>query len=524
MREEIRIPKPTLLSETRAENLWGSVGEPAVALQRPSAPPASGAREFVLDTAVVAAAQFLLKFRGLIAIPLIVKILGTAQYGVWVQTLALIDFSASLAGLNLYHPLVRFLAEKPARGKSIYSTLMTATAAVSLAGSVVVFVTADAISRFILGDAAYGWHIRAAAILVLCYNVRLFNFNAYRATGRLKERSLVELLSTFGLLLSISLLLWNGRGLLQVFIFMAVWESVLALALTLHLSRIVGWGPLDTELLRTALRYALPLIPAGLSIWMLDRGDRLVIGFYLGPKAVGIYSANYAIAGLLMIFQTPLQMTLFPKVSALWESNRASALRYISVSNKLFLTFAIPFVIGFPFLSGKFLSRIGNAEIGAGGALLTFLIGAGVLMWGVSVMQSQIFFGARRTMAIGIVTVAAAILNLVLNLLLVPVWGMEASAFSTLISYFLTCAVLFYLSRHIARLNFHWRHIMKCVAGALLMAVVLKLMSGLAAPLVLSVAAGAITYFAVLWLLRAIGPVEKEWLRSLMRRPATVEE
>jgi O-antigen/teichoic acid export membrane protein len=524
VREEIRTPKPILLSETRAENLWGSVGEPAVAHQRPSAPPASGAREFVLDTAVVAAAQFLLKFRGLIAIPLIVKILGTAQYGVWVQTLALIDFSSSLVGLNLYHPLVRFLAEKPARGKSIYSTLMTATAAVSLAGSVVVFVTADAISRFILGDAAYGWHIRAAAILVLCYNVRLFNFNAYRATGRLKERSLVELLSTFGLLLSISLLLWNGRGLLQVFIFMAVWESVLALALTLHLSRIVGWGPLDKELLRTALRYALPLVPAGLSIWMLDRGDRLVIGFYLGPKAVGIYSANYAIAGLLMILQTPLQMTLLPKISFLWKSNRESALRYISVSNKLFLTFAIPFVIGLPFVAGKFLARIANEEIGAGGGWLTFFIAAGVLLWGVSVMQTQIFYGAQRTLAIGVVTVTAALLNLVLNVVVVPWWGILGSAFSTLICYLLSCVVLCRLSRETARMDFHWRHIMKCLAAALLMALALKFSSDWAAPLVLSVVTGAITYFAVLWLLRAIGPVEKEWLRSLMRGPATVNE
>src|SRR5215211_1591885 len=89
----------------------------------------AGAREFVLDTMVVAATQLLLKVRGLVAIPMIVKVLGTAQYGVWVQTLALVDFTGSLVGLNLYHPLVRFLAEKPANGKSVYSTLMTATVA-----------------------------------------------------------------------------------------------------------------------------------------------------------------------------------------------------------------------------------------------------------------------------------------------------------------------------------------------------------------------------------------------------------
>jgi O-antigen/teichoic acid export membrane protein len=449
-----------------------------------------------------------------------VKVLGTAQYGVWVQTLALVDIAGSFVGLNLYHPLVRFLAEKPGRGKSIYSTLMTATVVMSLGGSVIVFLAANAISRSILGDGAYVWHIRAAAILILCYNVRLFNFNTYRATGRLKERSLVELLSTFGLLACITLLLWRGHSLLEVFVFMAVWESVLALSLTAYLSRIVGWGGLEKEVLLKALRYALPLLPAGLSIWMLDRSDRLVIGWYLGPKAVGIYSANYALASLLMVFQTPLQITLLPKISALWKSNRASAVQYISVSNKLFLTFAIPFVIGLPFFAERFLARIGNEELGAGGGLLTFLIAAGVMMWGVSVMLTQIFYGARQTLTIAVVTVAAAILNLILNVLLVPVWGIKGSAFSTLVSYFLSCAVLFLLSRGTAKLDFYWLHILKCLAAALLMAAALRLMSVWPDTLPLAVAAGVLIYFSALWLFRGIAPIEIQLVKSFFRAPA----
>src|SRR3712207_9121829 len=78
---------------------------------------AVGARAFVLDTAVMAAAQLLIKLRGLVAIPLIVKILGTAEYGVWVQTLALLEMASGVVGVNLHHPLVRFLSESPERGR-----------------------------------------------------------------------------------------------------------------------------------------------------------------------------------------------------------------------------------------------------------------------------------------------------------------------------------------------------------------------------------------------------------------------
>lgn len=480
------------------------------------------AREFALDTAVVAATQLLLKARWLIAIPLIVKLLGTEQYGVWVQTLALVDFAGSLVGLSLYHAVVRFLAMRPANEKSVYSTLMVATIAASALGGVLFYFAAGEVSRYFLGDASHTWEIRVGGLLLLCSNIRLFNLNVYRAVGRLRERSVLELVSTFGQLAGIAFLLWKGYGLLALFIFMGVWETGFVLLLSGHLHRIIGWGPLEKDVLRRALRYALPMLPAGLSIWALDRVDRLIIGLYLGPRSVGIYSAGYALAGLLMLLQSPLQITLFPKVSALWEADRATALRYVSISNKLFLTLAIPFAVGVPVVAGPLLARLGNAEIGAGaGGVLILLIAAGIMLWGVSIMMTQIFYGARKTLPVGVVTVAGAVLNLLLNFLLVPLWGASGAAFATLVSYLATCLTFFLLSRSIARLNFYWSHLLKCAASALLMwAAMRAVMSVWPGAVALAICTGVILYFALLWLLRAVAPAEIELLRGLMGRPA----
>jgi O-antigen/teichoic acid export membrane protein len=484
---------------------------------------AAGARDFALDTAVVAAAQLLLKLRGLVTIPLIVKVLGTAEYGVWVQTLALVDFSSSIFAANLHHPLVRYLSESPERGRSIYGTLLAATLASGVAGGLLFFGAAESLSRFALGDASHAWEVRAGGLLLLGYNVRFFNLNAYRALGRMKERAAFELLSTFGQLLGISLLLWSGYRLPGVFVFMGVWEAVFAASLCAHVGRAVGVGAPERGLLKEALRYALPLLPAGLSVWALDRSDRFVIGHFMGAQSVGVYSANYAFAGLLMLFQTPLQVTLFPKVSSLWNSDRAAAVRYVSLSNKLFLTFAIPFVVAVPVVARPFLSRLGNEEIGAAGGLLTFLIAAGVAAWGVSVMLSQIFYGARRTLPVGLVTVGAAVLNLLLNLLLVPAWGVEGAAFATLVSYAAACAALYALSREVARLDFFAPHLLKCAAASLPTWAVLRALvgvSGRPAALALAVVAGGAVYVASLRLLRAVAPSELGFLKGLVSRRA----
>src|SRR3712207_686634 len=162
---------------------------------------AVGARAFVLDTAVMAAAQLLIKLRGLVAIPLIVKILGTAEYGVWVQTLALLEMASGVVGVNLHHPLVRFLSESPERGRRIYGTLLAETVAAGAVGVLLIVAAAGPVSRLALGDAAHVREIQAGALLLLCYNVRFFNLNAYRALGRMKERAALEVAVTFGQLL-----------------------------------------------------------------------------------------------------------------------------------------------------------------------------------------------------------------------------------------------------------------------------------------------------------------------------------
>ena len=223
-----------------------------------------------------------------------------------------------------------------------------------------------------------------------------------------------------------------------------------------------------------------------------------------------------------MLLQTPLQITLFPKVSALWETDRATAVRYVSLSNKLFLTLAIPFVVGVSAVASRVLARLGNEELGTkGGGVLTLLVAGGVMLWGVSIMMSQLFYGARRTLPVGVVTVGAAGLNLLLNLLLVPAWGTPGAAFSTLVSYLAACCVFYLLSRRVARLNFYWLHLLKCAAAALLMGGVLRLMTGAWPGAIIGpVLVGLITYFALLWLLRAVSAAEIEVVRGFFRPTA----
>jgi O-antigen/teichoic acid export membrane protein len=479
----------------------------------------SGAREFAIDTAVVAVTQLLLKLRGLVTIPLIVKILGTAEYGVWVQVLTFIAFLGSLFSGNLHVPLVRFIAGDTDDRGSVYSTILGLTAAAALLGGALICLFADPWSEFLIGAGGFASYIYLSVLIVLFGNVRQLNVNVYRATGRLMLRSASELFATFGQLIGIALLLWQGHGLLYVFVFMAVWEGAIAVVQTWHVFSILGWARPQRRVLADAARYAAPLIPAAVAAWALDRGDRFVIGYFMGPAAVGVYSAQYALAVLLMSFQLPFQVTLLPKVAALWDRDREAARRYINMSVKFFLTLAIPFSALMLVLAPELLRRIGNREIAEAAGLNTLLIAAGVLLWAVTLMQNQVFHGARQTKVIGATNTAAALVNLALNLALIPLFGIAGAALATLVTFAGLFAVYRSLSRDIMRLDFHAVYVLKCAGAGAAAAVVPYLLTPLTdARLLLACAGSGLVYVAGLLVLRAFSAAELAWARRIVRR------
>ena len=121
-------------------------------MPEPQARGRGGVREFLVDNAVVGGAQLLMKLRGVLTLPLIVKTLGTASYGIWSQVLAFVAFGAVIVGWNLHLPLVRSIAaEREGRARA-YSTIAGATIALALLAAAVAAPFTGLLGRLLLGQ------------------------------------------------------------------------------------------------------------------------------------------------------------------------------------------------------------------------------------------------------------------------------------------------------------------------------------------------------------------------------------
>lgn len=513
-----------------------------------SARHAGGAREFLADNAIVATAQLLSKLRGIITIPLIVKTAGTAGYGVWAQVLAFSSMAVALIGFNLHLPLVRRLAEtwgvasgqtrraaaapggdEQARAAEqsarTYSTLLLTTLAFA---ALVLALSAPALpqlSALFLDDAGLGAHLSAGLAAVAARTVLQLNTSVYRATRRLLLRSGVDLVGSLVELLGIVAILVRGGSLLSALWFTAAWNGALALGTGLHVLALLGWARPDWSIFRFALGYSAPLVPVTFSVWALDRADRFFIGYHHGLSSVGAYSAAYALGSLVINFQTPMQVTVLPKVGALWDTDRETARRYVSLSNRAFLTLAIPYCAGSAVAGPVLLRLLGSAEIAESSHWLTPLVAAGSTLWGVSVMQHQMFHGAHRTGAIGWVSTASALLNVLLNVLLVPTWGPLGAAIATVVAYASGCLALYAVGGVSVQFPLFPGYLLKCFIAAAVMTVAVRAVLELPLGSDLALIAVAVTlapavYFPLLIKLGGFSAEERQGLRNLLRRRA----
>lgn len=196
--------------------------------------------------------------------------------------------------------------------------------------------------------------------------------------------------------------------------------------------------PAPLHLDRELLRYGLPLTMTFGLDFVVNSSDRLLLGNLAGTAAVGAYAASYDLAqqGMTALMMT-INLGAFPMaVRALElggiEGARAQLLRHATV---LFAV-AVPAAAALALLSGNLAHVVLGAEFRAGGALLIPIVAVAALLAGMKAYYFDLAFQLGRTTRQQIWSSgAAAISNVLLNLLLIPRYGAAGAAWATLAAF-----------------------------------------------------------------------------------------
>jgi O-antigen/teichoic acid export membrane protein len=264
------------------------------------------------------------------------------------------------------------------------------------------------------------------------------------------------------------------------------------------------------------LKYGLPLVPSIAMLWIISSSDRYMIGYFMQAKDVGIYTAAYTLTYVTTLFLSPLQTVLLPTVSKSYDNGDIAKTRtYFKYSLKYLLMLAIPAAFGLSVLALPLLRIFTTSEFVSGDVVIPF-IAFGILCHGCYQVSMYVFYLVKKTYWILRLLIISSALNIGLNLLLIPHWGIVGAAVATLIAYaalaILTVAIAFrYFS-----FDLGFPFIIKSMLASAVMAFAIWLFapSGVI-EVIIAIVLGIAIYFAIILVLRGFSKKELYLLKDL---------
>lgn len=296
----------------------------------------------------------------------------------------------------------------------------------------------------------------------------------HRAAGHVGRFSALESgYLMLGFTVGIGLILTTDLGAAGIFAGTALAAALmLVVDLPVMLRRARGGRPQKVRAV-TYARYGAPISVSLVFEHLLSVGDRFLIAAFLGQGAVGMYAAGYGLADRLIdVIFIWFGAAVWPlTIKALERDGEQAAKAVAERAAGLMALIAFPAAAGLALVAQSLTTVVVGESVRDQAAIILPWIALSGLMNGMMTYYfHEAFTLKRKTGMMAAIMAGAAALNLVLNLLLIPAFGIAGAAAATVIAYFIALIVCAVLGRRHFRLPLPWIEWMKAACASLIMA------------------------------------------------------
>ena len=445
---------------------------------------------------------------GFLTIVLFTRLLSAEEFGRYALAFSAMTLTHVALFSWLEAAMARFwAAETPGEGLRAHFATLYAAAFVISGGFAVVASLALWLWPM---DQAFRWALTAglAGIPIRCL-VKLAQ-ERFRAEGQVgKAAGLDMFVAVMGLVVGVGFAV-AGAGAASPLLGLLV-APLLALPLVLPGELREARGAMwERERLLGYARYGYPIAASLALAVTLASTDRFLLAAFLDEAAVGAYHAAYSIANrTLDVLFIWLGAAGMPALVMALERGGPERLREAAREQASFFV-----LIGLPAAAGVALVARPLAEILIGEELRTAVegitpwIALSALLAGLQAYYfGQAFTLGRRTGRLLGAMIIPASANVVLNLLLIPPYGVQGAAWATTASFAIGVAAFVILGRRVLVLPFPWEALVRCGLATAAMAAVVWVLppQGGLPELMLDASVGAAVYAAVALTLNAAG-------------------
>ncbi len=464
-------------------------------------------KELTKDTALYGISTIIGRFLGFVLVPFYTNVFSPEEFGIQSYIYAFLAFSNIVYIYGMDAAFMKFATVDERDKKKVFST-----GYIFVTISTVIFSLILLLAHVWIADAtdlsAYS-NIFLFVIGILFFDTAtLIPFSQLRLERKASKFATIKILNILiNVAMNFILILMYDYGIEAIFISNLVASLFSFIVLLPDIFQSIEYS-IDKKYLKKMLYFGLTYLPASVASMIVQIVDVPIIRELTDEATLGIYRANYKLGIFMMLFVSMFHYAWQPFF--LTNAKEENAKKIFSKVLSLFLIFAsfmwvilslfIDDVARFEFLPGR--TFIGKEYLV--GIYIVPIILLAYIFHGLYINFIAGIYLEEKTKYLPAITGLGAILNVVSNLILVPIWGILGGALSTLFSYIFMSAGIFYVSQKFYKIEYEYAIIIKVLSIIFVLSLIyyyFTFTSGLTLQIKLAILG---IYFALLFILQII--------------------
>ncbi|NWO11510.1 polysaccharide biosynthesis protein [Chromohalobacter salexigens] len=226
--------------------------------------------------------------------------------------------------------------------------------------------------------------------------------------------------------------------------------------------------------LKPLLSYGLPLTATFALGFVVSSSDRFLLAALVNNEAVGIYTAGYdLVAHVINLLLATVNLAAYPLVvRALEQHGHEAAREQLDRNGGLLLLIAVPVTLGFITLAPQIVALMLGESFREGATQLVPWVAVAICMNCIRAFHFDLAFQlSEKTLYQVWINGSAALVNVALNLLFIPVFGLVGAAYATLIAYGVSLVLSVLMGRRLFAITLITRDNLKTLACGVVMVV-----------------------------------------------------
>jgi O-antigen/teichoic acid export membrane protein len=386
------------------------------------------------ESLVYGLSRYIGKFIGIFLLPLYTAVLQPSDYGILdlLGTITIVSTFLIISGTDTALGYFYYRKEYAYEKKEMVSSSLWLRIFFSLTVFIIIALLSKNISLLIFGR-DYSLFIIITGLTIVFSSIYSFLFDLLRFEVRPWMYSIISTaVILIQILLNIYFVLILSEGVKGVLIANVIGYFIFFIITIVYVFKKYGMK-LSKKWIKRIFNYGFPLIGTGIAVWVLSSTDRYFLAHYTDLSSVGIYAVGMKLASFLGLIAGALQLAWGPFAANIqYEPEAKIVYRKVFV---LFFIINIMAVFGISMFSIDILKVFTQPAYYSAKVVVPFLCIATVLSSAYFIVAIGIGLTKKAQHTVWITLIGASI-NLLLNYLLTPVYGVIGASFALMCSYF----------------------------------------------------------------------------------------